>query len=114
MPNRCYMCKTEEEIGDYILLHCPKAHMLWQLIFSLFDVQWVIHSSVRGGVLELGWFLSWQRKEKGLKSCSFMPFWSIWREKNRGVFKNCESLDQTIKSYFLYLFWDWVKIVYRG
>ena len=62
MPNRCYMCKIEEETGDYILLHCPKARMLWQLIFSLFDVQWVIHSSVRG--VFLSWGGSLVRKER--------------------------------------------------
>ena len=33
MPNRCYMCKEEEETSVHILLHCPKAHILWQLFF---------------------------------------------------------------------------------
>ena len=40
-------------------------------------------------------------------------FWSILRERNRRTFENCESLDQTIKSSFLYLFWDWVKLYIR-
>ena len=35
-------------MSDYILLHCPKARILWQLIFALFGVQWVVHSLVRG------------------------------------------------------------------
>ena len=47
MSNRCYMCKVEEETGDYIHLHCSKAFILWQLIFVLFDVQWVMHSSLK-------------------------------------------------------------------
>ena len=51
MPNRYYMCKEEEETSDHILLHCPKACILWQLIFALFGVQWVMHSSVRGLLL---------------------------------------------------------------
>ena len=38
MPNRCYMCKAEEETGDNILLHCPKSSILWQLVFALFHV----------------------------------------------------------------------------
>ena len=37
IPNRSYMYKEEEEMGDYIL-HCTKACNLWQLIFALFDV----------------------------------------------------------------------------
>ena len=28
MPNRCYMCKEEEEMSDHILLHCPKTHFV--------------------------------------------------------------------------------------
>ena len=32
------------------------------------------------------------------------------RERNRRAFDNCESLDQTVKSSFLYLFWDWVRM----
>ena len=67
MLNRCYMCKAKEETNDHILLHCLKARMLWQLIFALFDMQWVIHSFVRGA--------HWQKMEKKcLESCSFMPF----------------------------------------
>nr|CAN61601.1 hypothetical protein VITISV_013027 [Vitis vinifera] len=39
LPKRCYMCKEEEETSDHILLHCPKALILWQLVFALFGVQ---------------------------------------------------------------------------
>lgn len=35
---RCYMSKVKEETSDYILFHCSKARILWQLIFALFDV----------------------------------------------------------------------------
>ena len=36
-------------------------------VFALFDMQWVIHSFVRGA--------HWQKMEKKcLESCSFMPF----------------------------------------
>ena len=44
------------------------------------------------GALELGQLLSWQKMEKGLESC----------EKNIGAFENCESSDQTIKSFFFF------------
>ena len=47
MPNRCYICKVEEEMGDHILLHCTKARVLWKLIFALFIVEWMMHPSVR-------------------------------------------------------------------
>ena len=75
MPNRCYMCEVEEETSDHIVLHCPKARMLWQLVFYFFNVQWVMHSLVRGVLLSWGDSLVGKKiKEKGLESCSFMPF----------------------------------------
>ena len=38
-----------------------------------------------------------------------MPFFGPLRGMEIGVFENCESLDQTFKSSFLYLFWDWIR-----
>ena len=38
IPNRCYLCKNEEETTDHLLLFCEKARMLWLMIFSLFGV----------------------------------------------------------------------------
>ena len=74
MHNRCYMCKEEEETSDNILLHCSKARILWQLIFALFDVRWVMNSLVRR-LIELRRFFRWlKKKEKGLENCFFMPF----------------------------------------
>ena len=51
IPNRCYLCKNEEETIDHLLLFCEKVGMLWLLILSLFGVQWVMHSSVRRNLL---------------------------------------------------------------
>ena len=48
-----------------------------------------------------------ENKEKVSLLCAF---WTIWREKNRRNFKNCENQDQTIKSSFLNLFWEWVRL----
>ena len=39
LPSRCYLCKDAEEMMDHLLLHCSKARMVWQLIFSLFKVE---------------------------------------------------------------------------
>ena len=34
-------------------------------------------------------------------------------ERNRIVFENCECSDHSLKSSFLYLFWDWVRLYIR-
>ena len=85
MPNRCYICKEEEETSDHILLHCLKACILWQLIFVLFDVQWVMHSSMRGLLLSWGGFLVGRKMKKAWKVALLCLFWSIWRERNSRI-----------------------------
>ena len=32
------MCKRDEEIVDHLVLHCPNAIDLWDLVFALFGV----------------------------------------------------------------------------
>ena len=34
----CYMCKRDEETIDHLLLHCPTARELWDMVFSLFEI----------------------------------------------------------------------------
>lgn len=51
LPSRCYLCKGEEESTNHLLLHCPKATMIQQLIFALFGVQLVMSSSIKDVIL---------------------------------------------------------------
>ena len=95
MPNRCYMCKEEEKTSVHILLHCPKACILWQLIFVLFGVQWVMHSSMRGFLLGWGGFPVGRKRINARKVAPLCLFWSIWRERNRRAFENCECSDHS-------------------
>ena len=48
------MCKSEEETIDHLLLYCSKVRVIWYLIFSLLEVQWVMHFSVIENLL--GWY----------------------------------------------------------
>ena len=107
------MCKVVEETGYHILLHCPKASLLWQLVFALFQVQWVMHSSVRGVLLSWNSCSVDKKRKKAWKVAPLCIFWSIWKERNGRAFEDRESSDQTIQSSFLYIFWDWVR-VYMG
>ncbi|KAJ9693622.1 hypothetical protein PVL29_009537 [Vitis rotundifolia] len=65
IPIRCFLCNNEEETIDHLLLFCEKARMLWLLIFSLFGVQWVMHSFVKRN-LWVGMSLLWARKGRKL------------------------------------------------
>ena len=56
MIDWCFMCKKDGETIDYLLIHCPVVGELWNMVFLLFGVQWVMSS----GVVEL--LSSWSSK----------------------------------------------------
>ena len=73
LVNRCFMRKQEESI-DHLLLYCAIAGLLWQLVFSLFGLQWVMCSSVR--MMLLSWNgaqigKEWQKAWLTALSCLF-------------------------------------------
>ena len=72
--------------------------------FSLFGVQWVMHSSVRGYLLS--WGGSSVRKKKRLGMLFHYVCFGPYGGREIGIFDNCESLDQTIKNSFLNLSWE--------
>ena len=67
-----------------------------------------------GGAPKLEWCSSWQKKEEGLESCPSMHFLVHLEERNWRAFEDRECLDQTFKSSFLYLFWDWIRVCMGG
>lgn len=81
------MCKKDGEIIDHLLIHCPIAKELWNMVFLLFGVQWTMPS----GVAEL--LASWSSKSDRYESVviwSMIPHylaWDIWRERNARTFE---------------------------
>ena len=53
LANRSFFCCEKEESIDHILIHCTKTRVLWELLFALFGVMWVLPYSVRDTLL--GW-----------------------------------------------------------
>ncbi|RVX10791.1 LINE-1 retrotransposable element ORF2 protein [Vitis vinifera] len=47
LANRCCLCCVEEETINHILVHCSKTKILWDLLLSLFGVNWVMPFSVK-------------------------------------------------------------------
>lgn len=45
LPNRCIMCRKVVESVDHLFIHCEVAKSLWELIFHLFGIKWVLPSS---------------------------------------------------------------------
>jgi hypothetical protein len=103
--NRCFMCKKDGELVDY-LLHCEVAYALWCNIFSRLGLSWVIPSSV----LDLcGCWCSSGRTRSAVvwKMVSICFFWSIWRERNNRCFEDLESFIEEILASLLYSLYLW-------
>ena len=110
MPNKCYLCKVEEETSDHLILFCKKATMLWSLLFSLFDVQWVLHSSIKRNLIAWhGAFVS-KKKEKAWRAAPLCLMWTLWKKRNERLFNDTERSDQALKLSFLYTFVNWGRM----
>ena len=109
-PNRCYLYKKEEETSYHLILCCKKVTMLWNLLFSLFSVQWVLYFSIKRNLI--GWdgaFVS-KRREKAWRAAIFCLMWTLWKKRNERVFNDIEWFNQVLKHSFLYTFVNWVRV----
>ena len=88
----------KEETIDHLLLHCSKTRVLWELLFSLFGVSWVMPCSVRETLL------SWQTSSVGKKHRK------VWKARNRLAFKDDDISIQWLKYSFLCSLWSEAKL----
>ncbi|WKA03436.1 hypothetical protein VitviT2T_021543 [Vitis vinifera] len=114
LANRCFLCCDEEETINHILIHCPKARVLWNLVFSLFGVNWVLPLTVRDTLL--GWSASFVDKKRGKtwRAAPLSLFWTVWKERNRIVFDNEALSIQRLKNSFVCNIFSWSKSCLDG
>ncbi|RVW93513.1 putative ribonuclease H protein [Vitis vinifera] len=90
LANRCFLCCEEEESIDHILIHCTRARVLWELLFALFGVTWVLPFSVRDTLIGWRGFNLGKKRRKVWKAAPLCLFWAVWKERNRIAFDNEE------------------------
>jgi hypothetical protein len=83
-----------------ILLHCPYAKELWDMIFALFGIHWVMPKRVidlfncwQGSLGRHQNFVIW----KAIPHCLM---WCLWRERNARTFEGCELSVVELKLQF--------------
>ena len=97
----CYVCKCNSESVDHLFLHCPVALELWDMVFGLFGVRWVMPLSV------VGLFACWQgrfgRHHNGViwKVVPLCLMWCIWKERNSRCFEDTERAMPDLKLLFI-------------
>ncbi|RVX11625.1 hypothetical protein CK203_015803 [Vitis vinifera] len=81
LANRCFLCCDDEETINHILIHCPKAKVLWNLMFTMFRVNWVLQLTVKD--ILLGWSDSFVDKKCGKiwRAAPLCLFWTMWKEE---------------------------------
>ncbi|RVX20164.1 hypothetical protein CK203_004515 [Vitis vinifera] len=113
LPNCCFLCGCEEENVNHILLHCIVTRALWDIIFGLLDMKWVLPESVKEALTSWrGSFVGKKRKQ----IWKFIPlciFWTVWKERNRLAFRGGVVNVQRLKNSFVCNLWNWAK-VYLG
>ena len=99
----CYMCKCNS-------LHCSVALELWDMVFGLFGVCWVMPMSV------VGLFAFWQgrfgRHCNGdiWKVVPHCLMWCIWKERNNRCFEDNECSMPDLKLLFFRTLLDWFSV----
>ena len=85
--------------------------MLWELLFALFGVTWVLPYSVRDTLS--GWcdFNLGKKRRKVWKAAPLCVFWAVWKERNRIAFDNEELSMHRLKNSFVCNLWLWTKSV---
>jgi hypothetical protein len=102
----CCMCKEDGETVDHLLLHCDFAKELWDMVFVLFGLHWVMPRRV----IEL--FACWQGnfgRHQHINIWRAIPhclMWCVWKERNARTFESCEQTVAELKLLFLRMLFD--------
>ena len=110
LANRCFMCLEKEENINHLLLHCSRTRVLWDLLFTLFGVSWVLPSSVRETLLSWNGFFVGKKCKKAWKAAPLHIFWTVWKVRNRLTFKDDMLSIQRLKYSFILSFWSETKL----
>ena len=111
LANRCFLCCEEEESIDHILIHCSRARALWEFLFALFRVFWVLPSSARDTLIEWRGFMLGKKHRKVWKAAPLCLFWAVWMERNRIAFDNEDFSVHRLKNSFVCNLWVWTKSI---
>ena len=104
------MCKCNSESVEHLFLHCPVASELWDMVFGLFGVSWVMPLSV------VGLFACWQGRfgchRNGViwKVVLLCLMWCFWKERNSRCFEDTERAMPELKLLFIRTFLDWFSV----
>ena len=110
LANRYFLCEEEKETINHLVIHCPRAKMLWVLFLAIVGLSWVFPRTVRQTLL------AWQSvnvDRKPMRIWMEAPlylFWIVWQARNRVVFEDIASSAHRMKITFSCTLWSWANL----
>jgi hypothetical protein len=104
--NRCWLCESDVESVDHLLLHCAVARDLWIAFFARFGLCWVMPRSVKE-LLASWWTAGRTRSAMVWKMIPHCILWCIWRERNNRCFEGLSRTREELLHFFLVTLFSW-------
>jgi hypothetical protein len=104
--NRCWLCESDVESVDHLLLHCAVARDLWITFFARFGLCWVMPRSVKE-LLASWWTAGRTRSAVVWKMVPHCILWCIWRERNNRCFEGVSRTREELIHFFLVTLYSW-------
>jgi hypothetical protein len=103
----CCLCKEDGENIDHLFLHCTVARELWNSVFILFGMSWVMPRRVVD--LLTCWQGSLGHHREIWKAIPHCLMWCLWRERNARTFKDSERNILDLKLFFYRSLYGWMR-----
>ena len=108
--NRCFLYEEDEETIDHLLIHCKVLKCYGIFFCQLLGLAGF--SRIRSFTpFKLGKEPPWVKNVKKIWiAAPLCLFWTLWRTRNRLVFKNEVTFAQRIKANFVSNLWTWANL----
>ena len=110
-PFNMFMCKSNGELINHLLLNCPIVYKLWSMEFTLFGIYWAMPKTL----VELlaCWQGNFGHHRNGViwMAVPYCLMWCIWRERNNRRFEDSERTIVDLKLFFFKTLSDWMSII---
>ena len=105
----CCLCKENGVTFDYLLLHCPFLKEIWDLVFALFGLQWLMPRKVIDLLACWQGYIGWDWHRAIWRRIPHCFTWCVWRERNNRSLEGCEWSVSNQKQLFLKTLFEWVS-----
>lgn len=103
------MCMKSGKSVDHLLLHCEMANALWNAIFNLERLAWVMPNRV------IDLFVYWKGKFDRLENAAMWKMvssylmWCLWRKRNYQNFEDRKQTVDELTDFFLKSLYHWAS-----